>query len=59
MIPDAMPERSGGIEDIASLVVGAIESAPPAPTSPRPSTTISERPADAGQHDDQTDGHAG
>ena len=53
MMPEAMPERSGGIEDIASLVVGAIERPPPAPTSAEAEHDDHERSADAGQHDDQ------
>ena len=60
MMPEAMPERSGGIEDIASLVVGAIESAAPAPTSTEPEHDDHERSADAGQHDhDQAGRSAG
>ena len=55
MIPDAMPARSGGIEDMATFVVGATARPPAAPTSARPKQDDERRPADAGADDDEPD----
>ena len=44
MMPEAMPERSGGIDAIATFVVGATASPPAHPQSSRPSSTTGSEP---------------